>query len=321
MQNSKSELTFNALGIRNPHQIRVIRLVAAGAGSPQLLALSETSTGDNLLSIVPLEAPDRTASAPPLESSLGVPAFDAAASSEPGRFHLVWPQPGSAFCPLRYRNAAGPELVLTGHYRNGVFTNPRFVRGDAAQPLAITAVAYEDSTRATALFADALESGSAMYRKLPRAPEGMIEQSLLLKIQSDYFLLLKVRSGPAEAARTDGTGTTVQTGRLYLIPVTESLESGGPLTKPLGDTPIYEFDAAVSGNRVVLVATTAAGVTVATGAAAKFRIAWSSTVEAPVPVAILSPAVALSTSGATTIAALAGLGTPQARVLTAVLRK
>lgn len=321
MPNPKSELAFNALGVRDPHRIRVIRLVAAGTGSPELLALSETSTGDNLLSLVPLEAPDRAATAPPLQSPLGVPAFDVAASSEPGRFHLVWPQPGSAFCPLRYRNAAGHELVLTGHYGNGVFMNPRFVKRDAAQPLAITAVAYGNSTRATVLFADALESGSATYRKLPRTPEGMIEQPLLLKVHSDYFLLLKVRSGPAEAARTDGTGGTVQAGRLYVIPVTESLQSGGPSAKPLGDTPIYEFDAAVSGNHVALLATTAAGITVATGAAAKFRIAWSSTIEAPVPVALLSPAIAFSASGAATIAALADLGTPQARVVTAVLSK
>lgn len=90
----------------------------------------------------------------------------------------------------------------------------------------------------------------------------------------------------------------------------EAADNGGPPTKPLAYTPIYEFDAVVSGDRVALVATTAAGITVATGPAAKFRIAWSSTVEAPVPVALLSPAVALSASGATTIAAFAGLGTP-----------
>jgi hypothetical protein len=312
MSNPNTELVLTRLALSDVDRVRMLRLANA-QGRPQLLFLSESPKGENLLSVIPLDAPGTMTSAAPLESGLGVPQWDVSIAGA-GSI-LVWTKPGSALCPLEYRSKDGKDVILTGRYRAGVFMNPRFVRGDPAAPM-VTAIHYGDTGRAPIIFSGALESAAATYQPLPAVTAGMIEQQLLLKSGGDSYFFLKVRSGPATPERTDGAGSTIQPGQIYLLRLSEALEVSGQATKPLGDTPVYEFDADISGSRAVLVATTALGVTVVTAEKVRDNLRWAAPSETPAPGQLLSPVVTLIGPNAV-VAAIGSLGTREARVVVA----
>ncbi len=289
-------LTFRPLpGSRDPG-ILSIRLFRRD-GQAMLAILTRTGNGYTLTQ-APMGGPG---GAPPahlreLNSLFGVPSWDVAADA--GGFETVWTIPGSAICPLGFARNKSPEIILTQADPRGVFQTPRFTRGEN-EP-GITAVETSERGAALVLFQNPSTGGHPRPRVLPVPAGGILLEGMLLRLSVGYLMLVKLLPpGPRDPERVDLRGESLQPGLLRAIRLGPGLNVSGGEANPLDATPVYEFDADVSGGTVCLVATTAHGHRVATGWYDSGRQSWATVGEAASPAGLISPAVLLSAGTAT----------------------
>jgi hypothetical protein len=285
------------------------------SGGTVLAMLHEASGGTFPVQLSSVgDAAERTFPHLALESPFGTPSWDVLAT-EAG-FATVWTEPGSAICGLGYRGPTGNEVQLTQRYPAGVFENPRFVRGEPGAAAAITAIAAKhDGGSVLALFSQSLDSGHSAYVPLPALGAGLLADGLLLRNGVGYLLFVKrVPPGPRGAERRDGRGESVIPGILYCARLNAQLEPIGGALRPLGDGAIYEFDADLSGGRVLLFATTADGYVAASAHAGAEALHWSAAQSVVKHADFAAPSVLAA--GATPVAAaIAGATTAHPQIV------
>jgi hypothetical protein len=319
MTDAQTNLKLAPMAIHNAAAVLSIRLLSDG-GRVALGALVEGPGGSNLIQVIPLANPGEYLALPPLESPFGWPSWDISGPAM-GALAAVWTKPGSALCPLGYRSPAGKDIVLTGRYPAGIFQKPRFLRSSLNSAPAVTALAFQTTGRVLVLFSGSLESGNAPYIPLPPAGSGLIEDGLLLGDREGFYLLAKLRVPaalkPDRAGRIPERkygGETPQPGVLYCSRLNEEFQPEGVPFQPFGDTPIFEVDAELSGDRLFVLATTEKGYIAGAAGPKEVYFLRSMTSEVAVPAELVSP-VLLGVKGAVYSAVIESPGKPHAQIL------
>jgi hypothetical protein len=316
MTEDKIELKFAPLSVEGAGAAKSIRMVKSGDRTA-LAMLADSAGGGTAVYVFPLgpSGAGRAGFSFALESPFGIPSWDAAVAQ--GGIAAVWTKPGSAICPLGYRLPNGGVTVLTGRYPSGVFQGPRFVRGEPAGTAAVTAVAYEGNSRVVALFSGSLESGQAAYAALPSAGKGLLLDGLALRNGPGYVLIVKlVAPGERGPERKDRRGESFAPGILKSLLVDAKLEPVGEVESPIGDAPVFEFDADAFGGRVFLVATTAAGSVAASALASERKVHWTGTAAIPSAGELTAPTVLAMTKDSAAVAAIEqSAAPPQTRIV------
>jgi hypothetical protein len=200
---------------------------------------------------------------------------------------IVYERPGGAINALLLRRASGATEGLSGAYPLQSFSDPRFARPTGKPPQWMTAVV--DNRTCVAL---PLRPG-AEYRTL-----GECSGAGLLVLMDSGFVYLYKTKVPGLVR-----GNLNSPGRLHLATLDAELRPTGPPTEVFSGT-IFEFDADVIRNKLVVLATTPSGIAILSGNAGpsgKMEIK-----EFPVPLALLNPAIAAGESGKAFLAALDG---------------
>jgi hypothetical protein len=276
-------------------RVNSIRLVAQ-EGRAALVSSSDSADGTRTLSLSPIEGVQvaRAQRLFDVDSPFGIPLWDVAAT--PNGIAAVWTRPGSAISPLVSRHSTTAEAVLTSQYSMGVFQNPRFVRGENGT--ALTAITEEDNERVLVLFRE----GRRAYITLPSTGPGRLVEGLLLRQRSSYLLFATILPpGPRGAERADLRGENLPPGVLVCLRLDADLKPVGDRVNPLGDVPVFESDADVSGDRVFLFATTRRGHISAHATADGDALEWMRSPEVQVPFELVAPSVLAQ--GTTAIAA------------------
>jgi hypothetical protein len=258
MTDNKLDFKFAPFPVENVAAVNSVRLVAEGKVAT-LAVVGKSQDGVPELKLVPISGGKNSSRALfPLTSPFGAPAWDLTRYDT--GFAAVWAKPGSAISQLGYQNSSGEDLNLTGRYPAGVFQSPRFVRGPASSGPAVTAVMLQDGSYGLVLFPSAVGSGKAAYQTLPSIATGFVQDGLLLRSDSGYLLVVRVlQQGNRAPDRKDARGESLPPGILVFSRLNAKLEAVGPVVKPLGDTPVYEFDCDLINGDIFLLATTQTG--------------------------------------------------------------
>ncbi|HKV77754.1 MAG TPA: hypothetical protein VJP02_06430 [Candidatus Sulfotelmatobacter sp.] len=279
MTDNKFDFKFAPLAVENVSPVSSVRLVAEGKVAT-LAIVGKSQDGVPELKLVPISGGKNSSRALfPLTSPFGAPSWDLARHTT--GFAAAWTKPGSAISQLGYQNSGGEEVKLTGRYPAGVFQSPRFVRGAANSEPAVTAVMLQSGSYGLVLFPSALESGKAVYQTLPSIATGFVQEGLLLRSDSDYLLVVRMlQQGNRAPDRKDARGESLPPGVLVLSRLNAKLEAVGPVVKPLGDTPVYEFDCDLIDGGIFLLATTQTGYATGRANIAEPKLQW---VVSPIP--------------------------------------
>jgi hypothetical protein len=128
-------------------------------------------------------------------------------------------------------------------------------------------------------------------------------------------LLVKfLATGQRGPERKDGRGEASQSGILNCLRLNARLEPLGPAENLLNTTQIYQFDAAISAGRVLLLATTEIGYIATSAVLTPETLVWSKTVQAVPSKELTSPAV-LGADGAIHAAVIESAGSAHPRIL------
>jgi hypothetical protein len=311
MSDTKLDLKFTPLAVENVGPVSSVRLVAEG-NVAKLAVVGKSQDGVPEVKLVPISGRKNSSRALfPLTSPFGAPSWDLA--SHATGFAAVWTKPGSAISQLGYQISGGEELKLTGRYPAGVFQSPRFVRGAPSSLLAVTAVALRGASYGLVLFPSALDSGNTAYQPLPSVASGFIQDGLLLHSDPGYLLVVRMlQQGDRAPDRKDARGESLPPGVLVFSRLNAKLEAVGPVVKPLGDTPVYEFDCDLIDGAIFLLATTHTGYTTGRANIAEPELRW---VISPIPTKgpLVSPS--LSVIANTVHAAMLDVSSASPRVL------
>jgi len=316
MADDKIELTFAPLQIEGDSEAKSIRMIK-DAGRSVVAVLADRPEGGAAVYLVPLEGSSarRRSSVFGLDSPFGIPFWDIAAA--PGGFEAIWTQPGSADSRLAYRAPNGKVTVLTGHYPLGIFQAPRFVRGEPAGTVAVTTVAYTRNSRVLALFSDSLERGDVAYTPVPSAGADLLLDGLLLRNGLGYVLIEKLLKPSGRGpARKDRRGESIMPGILRSLLLNAKFEPVGRVLSPIGDAPVFEFDADASSGRVFLMATTDRGAVAAVASANENQVSWTGVVDIPSTGELEAPCILATDRNSAVSAAIEASGKPSyARIL------
>jgi len=273
MTDNKFDFKFAPLAVENVASVSSVRLVAEGKFAT-LAVMRKSQDGLPELNLEPISgSKNPTRALFPLTSPFGTPSWDLARHAT--GFAAVWTKPGSAISQLGYQYSGGEELKLTGRYPAGIFQSPRFVRGAAGSGPALTAVMLQGGSYGLVLFPSALESGKAVYQNLPSIASGVVQDGLLVRSDSGYFLVVRMlQQGDRAPDRKDARGESLPAGVLVFSRLNAKLEALGPIVKPLGDTPVYEFDCDLIDGGIFLIATTQAGYAAGRANIAEAELKW-----------------------------------------------
>lgn len=175
---------------------------------------------------------------------------------------LVHTESGSAVLGLAWRTLPdGKPEKVNQHRALGIFGQPRYVRGAQGSPLPLTSVALLGQPRQTkvVVFRPDANGGYQAHQVLPTPAGQHVQGVLMLQAPGGYLMLLHL-ANPAAPRRGD-----MAAGTLLAQPLNDKFMPSGPAWQPLGDRPVYEFDADMAGTRLVLLATTPQGWAVADG--------------------------------------------------------
>jgi hypothetical protein len=204
-----------------------------------------------------------------------------AASGQP---EIVYERPGGAVNALLHRNASGSTEGLTGAYPFKSFSDPRFTRPLGAPPQWATAVLDETTCVAVPL------TPIGPYRTLGECSAG-----LLVNTGSGFVHLYKTN------VQGVVRGNLTSPGRLHLATLDAALHPVGQPFEVFNGV-VFEFDADVIDNKLVVLATTLKGIVIASG---HVRSTGKLAVEEhPASTALTSPAIAAGASGKVFLAAL-----------------
>ena len=273
MTDTKFDFKFAPLAVENLAPFNSIRLVMEGQVAT-LAVVGKSQDGVPELRLAPISGgKDSSRALFPLTSPFGSPSWDLARNAT--GFAAVWTKPGSAIAQLGYRNSGGEELKLTGRYPAGVFQSPRFVRGATSSAPAVTALMLQRGSYGLVLFSAALESGNAVYQPLPSIASGFVQDGMLLRSDPGYLLVARMlQQGNRAPDRKDARGESLPPGVLLFSRLNAKLEAVGPVVKPLGDTPVYEFDCDLIDGTIFLLATTQTGYAAGRASIAEPELPW-----------------------------------------------
>jgi hypothetical protein len=216
-----------------------------------------------------------------------------------GQTKIVHEKPGGATNSLSLWTASGSSQALTREYPMQSFSEPRFVK--ASQPPGwVTAIV--DNRTCVALSLVRAEP----YRKLGECAAGLL-------VQNGIGFAFVYKTGVPGPARGNG----ISPGRIHLASLDAQLRSSGPATVVFEGV-VFEFDADVIGDKLVVVATTPKGIVVAVGPAQRTAVRLVAE-EHAIPTVLTSPAIGNSGSGKALVAALDSGGPAAARVFIADL--
>jgi len=275
---------------------------AVQAGPPTLAGLGAERQGE--WPLWSLDAPDQ---APPLmllPSPFGPPSWDLAGSSAGPA--AVWSRPGSAVTPL-WTRVAGHDPSQQSSEPKGVNGGPRLARGGRAGGVTAVTEAGGENRLALILRRDTPQ------RLLPDLGRGrLIAGRLVQHGGRPWLFALCLPPGARWPERPDLAGESLPAGVLHVAPLDDGLALAGAAQQPFGDDRIYEFDVDSTGTALVVVATAARGWRVARGPDASG--AWSTTAEAELETALLSPAL-LAAGDAVQVAMLQAVAGSAPRLL------
>ena len=299
----KIELKFAPMHLESSGEVNSMRMVK-GDGRATIAMLAKSADGAPTLSMGFFDVSGGVRARPVfrIDSPFGMPSWDVTVTTS--GLAAVWTEPGSAISPLGYRAANAPPITLTGRYASGVFQNPRFVRGEPLLKAEVTSVAYAGPSRLLALFSEGLAGGQALYTSLPPIGAGLLLDGLLLRNGTGYVLITKhLAPGPRGADRKDKRGESILPGVLHCSRLNSKFEPAGASGTPFGDQAVFEFDADLSGGRLVVLATTAKSISAASATVSETMLSWSASVNLPVAGEPSAPAV-LSTDRNSAVAAV-----------------
>jgi len=211
-----------------------------------------------------------------------------------GGISVVYSSPGSAISRIICVRSGQSEQEDVGErYPMGVFSHPRFVKGEPGDRLSVTAASDGDGGRELALFSRDARAGFGQFRKLPIPGDGVLQDALLLRHPNGYLLLAKlhVPGVAAPAHRVDPRGETVSAGILYGVELDDGLAPVGPYFRPVNNKPLLEFDADLTAGRLALFATTPAGFLLSLGQSRREGIQGALTTEVPTAASLSSPTI------------------------------
>lgn len=164
-----------------------------------------------------------------------------------GKLEIVYQRPGGAIDALMLVQPPAEPVMLTKQFPLNSFGDPRFAKSPSGPPRWITAVMDNRLCVAFPLGKD------GKYRELRGCLQG-----LLVFAGKDYAFLYKTDvPGPVR-------GVATLPGRLHCQRLDSELRSLGEPVDISGQT-IFEFDAEVVNHRLVILATTPSGLSIATG--------------------------------------------------------
>ena len=213
---------------------------------------------------------------------------------------IVHERPGGAINALLLRTAPGSAQALTGAYPLQSFSEPRFARPSGGPPHWVTAVADNRTCVALPL------GPNPAYRRLGECAAGM-----LVTIGSGFVYIFK--TPVAGLVR----GNLISPGRLHVETLDAEMHPTAPATDLFSGI-VFEFDADLAGDKLVIVATTPEGLVVAS-APARSLIAKFTGQELASHSILTNPAIVTGPSGKATFAALDATVPGEAHVVTAEL--
>jgi hypothetical protein len=186
--------------------------------------------------------------------------------------------------------------MISRHYDDGYFGAPHFIkRDDRGQ---VSSVARTKTFTGPVLFSREAGGDYGEFRKLPAPDAGELIDARLVRVADGFWLFMKFLP--------DG-GPRRVTGELYCVQLRADLGETSPARRCFDGHEVLDFDADVSSGRAVIFATTPRGYLLAEGPA--FQPA-----EEVATRPLHSPSVAIE--GSTVhLAAIEGVGTPEAKVL------
>jgi hypothetical protein len=223
------------------------------------------------------------------------PAWDTGAGSG-GQVQIVYEKAGGAINALALRAPSGETRVLTGEYPMRSFSLPHFAKYAGGLPLWVTAIV--DNRICVAL--PVTQTGS--YSELGECTEG-----LLVKGGSGFVFLAK------KAVPGTVRGNSISPGRLQATPLGADLRQRGRPVEVAGGT-IYQFDADMVGDKLVIAATIPRGIVVASTRMMDLRFKSQ---EYAAPETLSYPAMVPAPAGKAALYALDGYSSGKARIIAA----
>ena len=230
-----------------------LRLLVANDNQPRLrrlLALNFSATAQPAL----LEPPQSVRDLPG--------RLDWDARLDQNHWQVVSLHAGSGVAPLLLFDpglASGRPVDV--HNPRGIFSKPRFT-GETGAIIAVNV----DGGYSIALYTPIAIGLYAPRRLLPIAVPGIVQAAHLLLWRSQLLLIVQTFAPGPYRLQGQGRSATVQrSGRLAVQALDADWQPVGAAWQPLGDLPVFEFAAAQAGERLGLLATTAAGFVLAQG--------------------------------------------------------
>ncbi len=322
MMEDRLNLDLAPMRVQDASGILSIRLAKSGAH----LVLASLTRGEDhmpLATMAPLNGSEvgTPAAGVELRSPFGMPFWDLEAA-QPDATVWVWTEPLSATCPLAFRGRGGAEVVLTASHPSGIYQSPRFIRNHRGGSVGITAITEGEDGPAAVVFATRDDGREVHDRVLKLARIHSPVEVLVVKHTAGFLAFVKERTPEAVrpdsagriSERKDGRGESFQPGMLRAIRLNAALEAVGPVLQPIGDTPLFEFDADISESRAYILATTASGYLAAVGHADGDVWHWTMAAVSRPGGGLVSPAIAAGPDGIYA-AAIEAAGTPSAKIL------
>jgi hypothetical protein len=220
-------------------------------------------------------------------------AWDVAADSR-GQFQIVYERPGGAINALELRGSTGETRLLTSGYPMQSFSLPNFETSSGEPPVFVTAIVDNRTCVALPL------TQAPAYRELGECAEGLV-----VKDGPGFVFFLK------KAVPGNVRGNSIAPGRLTAIALGPDLRPSGRTGEVLA-APIFQFDAATVGGKLVVVATTEKGFVVASTLSGQLHL---NRVEYAAAATLVYPTIVAGASGKSLFCALDGAGSAKAQVV------
>lgn len=323
MEKQDQEILMKPLSTDTGEAIDVIEWVNWRA-SPCLVGSSRSAKFEPVLRMYPVDGQRSSGAAEAftLPAQLSKPQWSASVASDDS-LSVVLTRPGSAISPLVFWNSGSRQQVaLSAQRPAGVFDSPRFVRrvqGTGAPAVALESLA---ASKVVVLFGPP-DTGEPWNYRVLHAPEaGVVQQALAVQSDAGYLLFYKVFvPGGAEV---DASGAlpslphplfgSVTQGIVYGIRLDRDFGVAGKAFRPLGGELLFEFDADLVGERVVILGTTASGLVLVGGRMEDDAFVRTERAEGHLPAPLSAP-TALIVGSEVYLAVLEQAGSPGARIL------
>jgi hypothetical protein len=212
------------------------------------------------------------------------PEWDVATAAD-GQPEIAFERHGGAINALALLSASGSTEAITAAYPLQSFSGPRFAKSSGQNPRWLTAILDNRTCVALPLTQD------SRYRNLGECSAG-----LLLEIGSGFVFIYKTMLPGAVR------GNLISPGRMHVATLDGELRPSGRAPTIFDDT-IFEFDADLIRDRLIVLATTPKGMLLASRPTQPTTDRFD-TQEYSIPKDLISPAIVRDASGTAALAAL-----------------